>query len=158
MGKFVKGINQVVHILLVLLMVVLVVTVFCQIGSRFVLGQPLVWTEELSRYSMIWMTFLGAAYAISIRAHIGMELLVDRLQGVTKQVLIIIASIISLIFFVLMVTEGFSLSMRVMDQPSAVLQIPMGIVYSIIPISGVILVINLIDTTIKQLKQEVSAK
>ena len=104
------------------------------------------------------MTFLGAAYAISIRAHIGMELLVDRLQGVAKQVLIIIAAIISLIFFVLMVTEGFSLSMRVMDQPSAVLQIPMGIVYSIIPISGVILVINLIDTTIQQLKQEVSAK
>lgn len=158
MGKIIKGINQVVHVVVVMLMVILVITVFSQIFSRFVLDAPLVWTEELSRYTMIWLTFLGAAYALSIRAHIGMELVVDRLQGVMKQLLIVLAAAVSFVFFVLMVTKGFELSMRVMDQPSAVLQIPMGIVYSVIPISGVILMLNLIDTTIKQLKEEASAK
>ena len=155
MGKLVEGINKVVHIILIALMVVLVIAVFCQITFRF-FDYSIAWTEELSRYSMIWMTFLGAAYALATRAHIGMELLVDRMQGVIKQIFIVVAAVVCLVFFVMMVVNGYELSMRVMSQPSAVLQIPMGIVYSVIPVSGVILVINLFYVTTKQLKGELS--
>mgnify|MGYP006806658077 FL=1 len=105
---------------------------------------------------MIWMTFLGAAYALAKRAHIGMELFVDRTEGLLKQVLIVLAAAVCLVFFVLMVVKGYELSMRVMDQPSAVMQVPMGIVYSVIPISGIILVVNLFYVTVKQLKGELS--
>lgn len=155
MVKLVEGINKVVHIALIALMVVLVVSVFCQITLRF-FNYSIAWTEELSRYSMIWMTFLGAAYAFAKRAHIGMELFVDRTEGLLKQVLIVIAAAVCLVFFVLMVVKGYELSMRVMDQPSAVMQVPMGIVYSVIPISGIILVVNLFYVTVKQLKGELS--
>ncbi|MGN7479248.1 TRAP transporter small permease [Solibacillus silvestris] len=155
MVKIVEGINKIVHGVLIVLMVVLVVSVFCQITFRF-FDYSIAWTEELSRYSMIWMTFLGAAYALATRAHIGMELLVERTQGIIKQILIVVAAIVSLVFFVMMVVEGYELSMRVMNQPSAVLQIPMGIVYSVIPISGIILVMNLFYVTAKQLKGELS--
>lgn len=155
MVKLVEGINKVVHIVLIALMVVLVVSVFCQITLRF-FNYSIAWTEELSRYSMIWMTFLGAAYALAKRAHIRMEFFVDRTAGILKQVLIVLAAAVCLVFFVLMVVKGYELSMRVMDQPSAVLQVPMGIVYSVIPISGVILVVNLFYVTIKQLKGELS--
>lgn len=155
MVRLVEGINKVVHIVLILLMVVLIVAVFCQITFRF-FDYSIAWTEELSRYAMIWMTFLGAAYAVATRAHIGMELLVDRTQGALKQTLIVIAAAVCLIFFAMMVVKGYELSMRVMNQPSAVLQIPMGIVYSVIPISGIILVMNLFYVTTKQLKGEVS--
>lgn len=155
MVKLVEGINKVVHFVLILLMVVLVVAVFCQITFRF-FDYSIAWTEELSRYAMIWMTFLGAAYAVATRAHIGMELLVDRTQGIIKQILIVIAAAVCLVFFMMMVVKGYELSMRVMSQPSAVLQIPMGIVYSVIPISGIILVMNLFYVTAKQLKGELS--
>ncbi|BAK16551.1 TRAP-type C4-dicarboxylate transport system, small permease component [Solibacillus silvestris StLB046] len=155
MVKLVEGINKVVHIALIALMVVLVVSVFCQITLRF-FNYSIAWTEELSRYSMIWMTFLGAAYALAKRAHIGMELFVDRTEGLLKQVLIVLTAAVCLVFFVLMVVKGYELSMRVMDQPSAVMQVPMGIVYSVIPISGIILVVNLFYVTVKQLKGELS--
>ena len=155
MGKLVEGINKVVHIILIALMVVLVISVFCQITFRF-FDHSIAWTEELARYSMIWMTFLGAAYALATRAHIGMELLVDRSQGMMKQIFIVVAAVVCLVFFVMMVVNGFELSMRVMSQPSAVLQIPMGIVYSVIPVSGFILILNLFYVTTKQLKGELS--
>lgn len=155
MGKLVEGINKVVHIVLIALMVVLVISVFCQITFRF-FDHSIAWTEELARYSMIWMTFLGAAYALATRAHIGMELLVDRSQGMMKQIFIVVAAVVCLVFFVMMVVNGFELSMRVMSQPSAVLQIPMGIVYSVIPVSGFILILNLFYVTTKQLKGELS--
>ncbi|MBD8036024.1 TRAP transporter small permease [Solibacillus sp. A46] len=155
MVKLVEGVNKVVHGILIALMVVLVISVFCQITFRF-FDYSIAWTEELSRYSMIWMTFLGAAYAVAARAHIGMELLVDRMEGLIKKVFIVLSAAVCLVFFVLMVVKGLELSMRVMDQPSAVLQIPMGIVYSVIPISGLILVMNLFYITTKQLKGELS--
>lgn len=155
MVKLVEGVNKVVHGILIALMVVLVISVFCQITFRF-FDYSIAWTEELSRYSMIWMTFLGAAYAVAARAHIGMELLVDRMEGLIKKVFIMLSAAVCLVFFVLMVVKGLELSMRVMNQPSAVLQIPMGIVYSVIPISGLILVMNLFYITTKQLKGELS--
>ena len=155
MVRLVEGVNKVVHGILIALMVVLVISVFCQITFRF-FDYSIAWTEELSRYSMIWMTFLGAAYAVAARAHIGMELLVDRMEGLIKKVFIVLSTAVCLVFFVLMVVKGFELSIRVMDQPSAVLQIPMGIVYSVIPISGLILVMNLFYITTKQLKGELS--
>lgn len=155
MGKFVVGINKVIHVVLILLMTTLVISVFCQITFRF-FNTSLTWTEELSRYSMIWMTFLGAAYAVSTRAHIGMELFVERAQGLTKKFLIVIASVISSVFFAMMIIKGYELSMRVMDQSSAVLQIPMGIVYLVIPISGVILLVNILYVTVLELKGEMS--
>ena len=155
MGKVIAGMNKVVHILLILLMVTLVLSVFCQIVVRF-FDKSLPWTEELSRYAMIWMTFLGAAYAISTRAHISMELFVERAQGVTKKLLIVVAAAISGLFFVMMIVKGYELSMRVMDQSSAVLQIPMGLVYLVMPISGIVLLINLLHVTVKELKGEMS--
>lgn len=155
MGKIIVGMNKVIHAVLILLMVMLVVSVFCQITFRF-FGMALTWTEELSRYSMIWMTFLGAAYAVSTKAHIGMELFVDRMQGVAKKFMIIVAAIFSGTFFIMMVIKGYELSMRVMEQTSAVLQIPMGIVYLVIPISGAVLFVNLVYVTTKELKGEMS--
>lgn len=155
MGKIIVGMNKVIHAVLILLMVILVVSVFCQITFRF-FGMALTWTEEVSRYSMIWMTFLGAAYAVSTKAHIGMELVVDRMQGVAKKLMIAVAALVSGTFFMMMVVKGYELSMRVMEQTSAVLQIPMGIVYLVIPISGAVLFVNLVYVTTKELKGEMS--
>lgn len=155
MAKVIKSINNIIHIFLLLLMVALVVAVFCQILFRFALDQPLAWTEELSRYCLIWITFLGAAYALSQRAHIGMELFVDRARGMVKVIMLILGAIVSFVFFFIMIKEGIVLSKQVMGQPSPVLQIPMGIVYAVIPISGAILMLNLLDVTIQQIKEEV---
>ncbi|MFF5995888.1 TRAP transporter small permease [Lysinibacillus sp. KU-BSD001] len=154
MRKLIDSMNAVVHIFLVLLMAELVITVLCQILFRLVLNQPLAWTEELSRYSLIWITFLGAAYALSKRAHIGMELLVERVRGMLKTIMIVLAGIISMMFFFIMIKEGITLSNQVMNQPSPVLQIPMGLVYAVVPISGVILMVNLLDVTVQQIKEE----
>ncbi|OLO26239.1 C4-dicarboxylate ABC transporter permease [Alkalihalophilus pseudofirmus] len=153
MRKAIKGMNQTLNIILVLIFVVLTVAVFCQIIFRFVLNQPLAWTEELSRYSLVWITFLGAAFAMSKNAHIGMEVLRDRAPAFLKKVLAIVAAVVCLGFFFIMIKEGYSLAGRSMNQLSPVLKIPMGIVYSVIPISGVILAINIIDVTIRQLRQ-----
>lgn len=143
MMKWIGYLNLGIKHFLNLLMAVLVTVVFLQVIFRFVLGSPLAWTEEVARYSLIWLTFLGAAYAMSLKAHIGMEFFVNLFRTPGKKALYILASIASLMFFLLMVVEGYNLAMQGMAQSSPVLRIPMGAIYMIIPISGAVLIINM---------------
>lgn len=121
----------------------LVVSVFLQVVFRFVIQQPLAWTEELARYCLVWITFLGAAFAMSSKAHIGMEFFVKKFAVPVRKFFYIIATAASFAFFLLMVIQGFDLASRSMTQLSPVLRIPMGFIYGVIPLSGAILIINM---------------
>ncbi|MFV8829582.1 TRAP transporter small permease [Alkalihalobacterium sp. APHAB7] len=153
MRKVVNSINLTVNYLLIAIFIVLIVAVFCQVLFRFVINQPLAWTEELSRYSLVWVTFLGAAHAMATKSHIGMSALVDKSPLLLRRFFIIIAALVSLGFFFIMIQQGFNLVGRSMTQLSAVLRIPMGYVYLVIPISGILLTINLLDVTWQELRK-----
>lgn len=152
MGKLVRGMNKGVLGILLVLTFTLIVAIFCQVFVRFLFDHNLTWTEELSRYSLVWITFLGAAYAMSTNSHVGMEMLVEKSPLPLRRILIIIAMLVSAVFFIIMIQQGYALSLKSMKQLSPVLKLPMGYVYAIIPVSGVILLINLLDVTWKQLK------
>lgn len=152
MNKLVDYMNWGIKHILNLLMALLVVVVFLQVIFRFALDSPLAWTEELARYSLIWLTFLGAAYAMSSKAHIGMEFFVNLFNLSIRKALYIIATFASLLFFLLMVIEGYDLAMQGMSQLSPVLRIPMGMIYMVIPVSGAILIINMASQFSKDFK------
>ena len=66
---------------LVVLMSVMVIDVSWQVASRFVFRAPSSFTEELAGFLLIWIGLLGAAYGFRTRAHLGIDLLVTKLQG-----------------------------------------------------------------------------
>ncbi|EGA89270.1 Tripartite ATP-independent periplasmic transporter DctQ component [Planococcus donghaensis MPA1U2] len=152
MNKWIGYMNFGIKHVLNLIMALLVTVVFLQVIFRFVLNSPLAWTEELARYSLIWLTFLGAAYAMSSKAHIGMEFFVKLFAVPVRKALYSIATFASLLFFLLMVVEGYDLAMQGMSQTSPVLRIPMGVIYMVIPVSGAILIINMASQFSKDFK------
>lgn len=152
MNKIIEYMNVIIKYLLVFLMAVLVIAVFMQVIFRFVIEQPLAWTEELARYCLIWITFLGAAFAMATKSHIGVEFFVNLLAVPVRRVVYLLAVVASLAFFLLLVVEGYELAMGAMSQESPVLRIPMGIVYGVIPLSGCILIINLASQLPRDLK------
>ena len=135
-----------------LILVVLTTAVFAQVIFRFVIEQPLAWTEELAIYCLVWLTFLGAAYAMSLKAHIGVEFFTNLFPLKVQQVLFTIATIVSIVFYVMMVVQGYDLAKQSMTQLSPVLRIPMGWIYIVIPISGLFLIVNVLATFAKELK------
>lgn len=152
---FLKYINLGMKHFLNLLLAVLTVSVFMQVVFRFLIEQPLAWTEELARYCLIWITFLGAAYAMSLRAHLGVEFFVNSFPLLGRKIMAVVASIVSLSFFSILVIYGFQLVNKSTSQTSPVLDLPMGFVYLVIPISGIFLIINLLANTISDvLKKE----
>jgi len=56
---------------------ILAMTIFAivQVITRYILKMPLPWVEELTRYLMVWMTFIAGAIAVARRSHLKVELL-----------------------------------------------------------------------------------
>jgi TRAP-type transport system small permease protein len=152
--KLVNILNKFIKWILIILFFLLVVVVFLQVLFRFVLEQPLAWTEELSRYLLVWITFLGAGYGMSIKAHPSIEVLFEKVGPSFKKVLNVVTTILIIFFFWQIIVTSFEVIERSMVQTSPVLRIPMGLVYTVIPISSVLFVINLLFMVITEWRKE----
>ncbi|WP_428468463.1 TRAP transporter small permease [Photobacterium minamisatsumaniensis] len=140
-------------------LILLVITVSWQVFSRYVLNDPSSFTDELSRFTMIWLGLLGATYLFGKKGHLSITLLQDALPKKAKLFLQTLINILMLSFiYMAMFKGGIMLIGRTLQQLSPALQIPMGYVYTILPISAVIsaiyIIINIIDhiyeTTLKE--------
>lgn len=154
MKKVVNAINLIIMYILFVLLIVLTIATFTQVLFRFVLQQPLAWTEELARYCLVWITFLGAAFAMGKKAHVGLEFFKAKLPKLGQDIIAILVLLLNITFFMIILVQGYELMNRSMSQLSPVLRLPMGVVYSVMPISAILLIINTISITIQEIKGE----
>lgn len=128
---------------LVVLMGASVVNVLWQVFTRFVMGDPSSFTEELARFLLIWVGVLGAGYAVGQNAHLALELLPERLEGRSYEWLGIVIEASVLAFAVaVMIAGGLRLVyvQLALGQTSASLGVPVGYVYLVLPLSGLVMV------------------
>ena len=121
-----------------------------QIVTRYFFNSPSTVSEELLTYSFTWMALLASALVFGKRDHMRMGFLADKLTGVPKKVLeIFIELLIMALAGSVMVWGGYTIMQLSMTQTTASLGIPMGIVYIIVPLSGILVVVysilNIID-------------
>lgn len=121
-----------------------------QIVTRYFFNSPSTVSEELLTYSFTWMALLAAAYVFGKRDHMRMGFLADKIEGAPKKVLeIVIELLVMAMVGCIMIFGGVSIMKLTMTQSTASLGIPMGIVYAILPISGVLIfvygILNIID-------------
>ena len=121
-----------------------------QILTRFIFRRPSTVSEELLTYSFTWMALLASAYVFGKRDHMRMGFAADKLGKAGRKVLNIISEILIVILAAsVMINGGVTIMELTMTQSTASLGIPMGVVYTIIPLSGVLIVIysilNLVD-------------
>ncbi|WP_303315284.1 TRAP transporter small permease [Flavivirga abyssicola] len=138
-----KKIDTILGTVLVIIMGGMVVNVLWQVFTRFVIGTPSSFTDELARYLMIWVGVLGAAYISGRRMHVAIDLLPTRLNKEGQVKLKIFVNIIIILFcFFALVIGGFRLVYitSILKQSSPALQIPLSVVYFVIPISGMLII------------------
>lgn len=127
---------------LVAIFALLVIDVLWQVFSRYILNRSFSWTEELARFSLIWLSILGAAYLNAKREHLSMDFLYQKFSAETKKkVSIGIELLIFLFALVVMVIGGFNLVYTTLhlEQLSGTLRIPLGYIYAIMPFSGLLI-------------------
>lgn len=142
MTKIYNTINRIIEILLVAIFALLVVDVLWQVFSRYVLGQSYSFTEEFARFALIWLSILGAAYLNGKREHLSMDFLVRKLSGEQLKKRMQTIEILMFIFaLVVMVIGGGNLvyTTLYLGQTSPAMQLSLGYVYAIVPISGLLI-------------------
>lgn len=140
--KFKRPVDKLLAGFTVTVMAMLVVCVVWQVFSRYVLSQPSTMTDEVARFSMIWVGLLGAAYATGKRRHLSIDLFVSNLQGAPKLVNQLFVDLCVLLFAgSAMVWGGLTLVTKVYStgQVSPAMQLPMAYVYVVLPLSGLII-------------------
>lgn len=133
---------RIMEITLVSIFGLLVIDVLGQVFSRYILNTSFAFTEELARFSLIWLSILGAAYLNAKRQHLSMDFLYQKFSDKTrKKVLILIEICIFLFALVIMVIGGFNLVYTTLHlgQLSGTLRIPLGYIYAILPFSGLLI-------------------
>jgi len=135
-----QGLEKFVIYLVLFLMAVLVSLVFIQVVLRYVFSNGLVWVEELDRYIFVWLMFLGIAMGVYKQKHIAITAVADRLKGFSRGIQLLV-HIITGSFFAVLCWQGIQFVEVNMSGTAAVLPINLGIIYSIIPLSGFIAMI-----------------
>lgn len=123
-------VQQAVLALLVLLFVMMTLTCAAQVVWRYVFGDPLIWSEELARYLFIWISYLSAWVAWKHRAHIALDAVnYLNVPALTALVGRLVEALV-LGFCLYTLWASFTIVAITHGQPSAVLEIPMSLVYS----------------------------
>jgi len=127
-----------------ILLVVLAVIVNLGVFFRYVLFAPLPWSEQIPKYAMIWMGFLGASTGISRDRHIGFDILVSRLPLKVRRGVVLAGRFLIMFFLLCMTIWGVSFAFAVgFDSSAPMLRVPMFYFFLAVPIGGVFMILQL---------------
>lgn len=129
------------RIVVTLALIVVVVLTLAQIFFRFVLNAPLIWSEELSRLLVVWMTFIGAAVVCWDGRHLNIDVLFGILPSAAKQIVRVINAVISIALLVILVEPTMRLVEIENFAELGALEIPSGIVRLPVAIGAVLMVL-----------------
>ena len=129
--------------LVIALLAAMAVMVFANVALRFLTDHSILWTEEASRYAMVWLTFLGAGPVLRYGGHIGIDSL-ERAQPRQAPLVRGVICVLLALFFAVMVVVGIRYAMLTWAQTTPVLEIPIGAVYLAMPIGFGLMLVHLV--------------
>lgn len=140
--RAVDGVNWAIGWLLAVLMAIMTVLISWQVFARFIIGNSLTFSEEVARFSTVWLTMLGAAYAYRRGALIAVELLSDILGPRKAVVLKVIVAMASATFALVLLHYGIEITERVMRQTAPSTRVSMAWLYAAMPAGAAMIFLN----------------
>jgi len=144
-----KYLNKFLEWSVVILLVVMLFSVLWGVGTRYIFEDQSSWTDELARFMLIWVSMVGATYISGKNEHITIDLLPKSVSEKSKLRLEIIASSIIILFVAAIFMIGGLRYVYIsfhLGQKSAALEIPMGYVYTVLPVCGAMIIYFKIKT------------
>ena len=127
---------------LALLMAAMVVIISAQVWYRFMLNDPLSWSEEAGRYLFVWISFIGAAAGVRYQVHLGIDLMDKLLSPNAYRWAIVLVNVIIQIFLLMIIYWGFKILGVIKFQESASMHISMRYPYMAVPVGSIFMFIN----------------
>lgn len=138
-----EKLNKITEKVVAVLLAAMAIVVFLQVIFRYVFHASLPWSEELSRYILVWLTFLSASIAVRRNAHIGVEAVVNFLPLKAKKAVKSIAYLLTFILFIILIYYGGKVVQITMHQMSPAMRIPMGYMYAAVLVGACLMTLHL---------------
>ena len=134
-----------------IVMVCMVLMVFSNALLRYLFNSGIAEFEELSRYAFVWVSTLGAVIAYYQNKHVGVELVIEKLHGIARLVVLTIGELFVVLALALLIYGSWGYFASTYTQDSAALPIPLGI----ITITPLVMGIGMFPKAILQIKKHV---
>lgn len=144
--------RKLTNILVTALFALLVVIVFVQVVCR-VAGLSFPYADELSRYTFVWLIYLGGTITIRSGINITFDVILDALPKPAWKVVFTIVTLVSCAFLVMAVVLGVNLAWVNRVQVSSVVKLNMGMVMLAIPVGSLLMFFEQISVYIKKMKE-----
>jgi TRAP-type C4-dicarboxylate transport system permease small subunit len=136
-----QGMANVVEGVVGLLMAALCLTVLAGVVSRYIVGRPLAWSEEVARYLFLWISFLGAAVAVRRRANFKLDLITWRGTLRSRAAFELGGNLFTIIFGLLLAYWSIPLIQLASLQRGSAVAIPLSWVYIALPVGGLLMAV-----------------
>jgi TRAP-type C4-dicarboxylate transport system permease small subunit len=144
--------NNLIEWLVGFILLVIVLLAVMQVFNRYVMDNPLNWTEEIARLLLVWAVSLGAAAGIKHNGHLRVDLLFNKYKGNAGRIIIVLINLVMLSVGVGMIKFGFDFYASTANDYSTSLGYARNLFYLAIPISGILTVFFLVVTTVRDWK------
>jgi len=127
---------------IILLVSSLTAVTFAQVVTRYLLNNPLIWSEELARYLFVWVSMIGAALAIRHGGHFGLDLLLRRVPTLGPA-LGPAVTIITALFLLVLLKSGIDETVLASNQFAMTLPMRMQWAYLALPVGAGLMLFHL---------------
>jgi TRAP-type C4-dicarboxylate transport system permease small subunit len=134
--RILDALEKILRVLASCFFVVMVSSISYQIVLRYVFTKANAWSEELARYSFVWLVMLAGSVGTRRARHMNIDFLLNKLPRPLKIFVEMATRALALLFFAVLGCKGAELSQMTMLQNSTGLEIPMGYVYLAIPVGA----------------------
>lgn len=149
MGVFLRRVstivNKIVIYLCIVMFVMVIVSCSLQVFTRYVINAALPWTEELARFTFVWMSLLGGSICVKHKSHAVVTALVNWLPTGIRSKILLVADVLVLSGAILMIMEGWKMVTATGRQLSPAMYLPMSYVYLSVPLSGLAISVHKIN-------------
>jgi len=138
----------VLNITIAAIFIIIVVSVFC----RYILSNSLTWSEEVAKFTLVWMCFIGASTVMIRGGHVSIQSFYNWARGIAKVVLVIFTELVVLTTLGLIVWYGWDITLTAIPQRSPVVPwLSLGAVYISMPVGGLMMLPISIELMLRNL-------
>ena len=147
LNKLSDVVNTVAEYFCAIALGVMSIVVFAQVVFRLTSGS-LPWSEELARYLMIYMVYVGTSIGIKRNSHIAVEVIMDRSPAKAQKVVEVLVDQLMMAAFGILCYYGMKIVNITMMQKSPAMQIKMGYIYLSMVLGGALMLLHCLNNMI----------
>ncbi|KKI92162.1 C4-dicarboxylate ABC transporter permease [Bacillus sp. SA1-12] len=145
MDRISRFLENTLNIIMAIALGIMVILVFGNVVLRYFFNSGITWSEEMSRYLFIWLTFLGAIGAFNNKEHLGVDMVIKRLPIKAKKVVLILGDLLMLFVLVLILDGSWKMTLINIDSTAPATGMPLAFVYGtgiLVSVSMGLIIIN----------------